>query len=136
MKFTDFLDPSEFNRLAQSAQLIVAHAGMGSIIAALELGKPIVVMPRRARFSETRNDHQVAAAKHFGEQGCVIVALDEQEIPEKLDAALNARDSNRIDTKASPQLLATIRTFLEGGSGEHQQSRSTELKKEPFEQVP
>lgn len=113
MKFTNFVDPSEFRRLAQEAQLIVAHAGMGSIIAALELGKPIVVMPRRARFSETRNDHQVAAAKHFGEQGRVIVAFDEQEIPEKLNAALDVRDSDRIDTKASPKLLATIRTFLD-----------------------
>lgn len=117
MKFTDFVDPSEFKRLAQEAQLMVAHAGMGSIISALELGKPIVVMPRRACFSETRNDHQVAAAKHFGEQGRIIVALDEREVPEKLDYALDIRESDRIDTKASPKLLATIRTFLEGDSG-------------------
>jgi len=131
MKFTDFVDPSEFKRLAQEAQFIVAHAGMGCIISALELGKPIVVMPRRACFSETRNDHQVAAARHFGEQGRIIVALDEREVPEKLDFALDVRDRDRIDTKASPQLLATIRTFLEVAPGSIGKSQSTELKKVP-----
>ena len=136
MKFTDFVDPSEFKRLANEAQLIVAHAGMGSIISALELGKPIVVMPRRACFSETRNDHQVAAAKHFGEQGRIIVALDELEIPEKLDCALDVRENDRIDTKASPKLLATIRTFLEENSGNVQQFRPTELKKVLSDQAP
>ncbi|HWO35934.1 MAG TPA: glycosyltransferase, partial [Candidatus Acidoferrum sp.] len=130
MKFTDFVDPSEFKRLAQEAQFIVAHAGMGCIISALELGKPIVVMPRRGCFSETRNDHQVAAARHFGEQGRLIVALDEQEIPEKLDYALDVRESDRIDTKASPKLLATLRSFLEGDTGNTvRQSRPSELKK-------
>jgi UDP-N-acetylglucosamine transferase subunit ALG13 len=55
-----FLDPSEFRTRFNNAQFVVAHAGMGSIITALEIGKPIVVMPRRAHLGETRSDHQVA----------------------------------------------------------------------------
>ncbi len=119
IQFTDFVDPSEFKELVRKAQFIVAHAGMGCIISALELGKPIVVMPRRARFRETRNDHQVAAAKCFGEQGRIIVATDEQEVAERLDHALAMPETERIDTKASPQLLATIQTFLEGRCSEY-----------------
>ena len=46
IKFTKFLEPNEFNRVIREASVIVAHAGMGSIISALELGKPLVVMPR------------------------------------------------------------------------------------------
>jgi len=114
--FIDFVDPSEFKRLVRNAQILVAHAGMGSIILALELGKPAVVMPRRACFRETRNDHQVAAAKYFGEQGRIIVAADEQEISEKLDYALTVHETERIDTKASPQLIGTIQAFLDGSS--------------------
>jgi UDP-N-acetylglucosamine transferase subunit ALG13 len=116
VKFTGFLDPPEFQRLIRDAKIIVAHAGMGSIIAALELGKPIVVMPRLARFRETRNDHQVAAAKHFGAQGRIIVADDEQQLPAKLDYALTLNERDRIDTQASPELLATIRAFLDDDS--------------------
>lgn len=114
IRFTHFIEPSEFNRVMQESQIIVAHAGMGSIISALELGKPIVVMPRRADFRETRNDHQVATAERFGAQGRIIVAHDEKELPAKLDHALTMGDTNRIHAQASPRLLATIRAFLDG----------------------
>ena len=113
VKFTKFIDPQEFRRLIKEARVVVAHAGMGSIIAALEMGKPIVVMPRRARFRETRNDHQVAAANHFGAQGRVIVAEDESQLTEKLDYAITLSDTKRIDATASDQLIGTIRQFLE-----------------------
>ena len=116
IEFTDFVDPAEFKRRVGEAQILVAHAGMGSIISALEHGKPIVVMPRRAHFKETRNDHQVAAAKHFGEQGRILVARDETELSGKLDCALTLGETDRIDTQATPQLIATIRSFLEGGA--------------------
>jgi UDP-N-acetylglucosamine transferase subunit ALG13 len=114
IEFTDFMDPEEFNRRIRAASVVVAHAGMGSIISTLELGKPIVVMPRRARFRETRNDHQVATAERFGAQGRIIVAENEQDLSEKLDHALTLGQTDRIEAHASPRLLATIRAFLEG----------------------
>jgi UDP-N-acetylglucosamine transferase subunit ALG13 len=126
IKFTHFIEPSEFNRVMQETKLIVGHAGMGSIISALELGKPIVVMPRRADFRETRNDHQVATAERFGAQGRIIVANDEQDLPAKLDHALTLGDSNRIHAQASPRLIATIRSFLEGGPDQPDSATSTE----------
>jgi UDP-N-acetylglucosamine transferase subunit ALG13 len=124
VEYTRFVDPSEFKRLVEQSNVVVAHAGMGSIIAALELGKPIVVMPRRARFRETRNDHQVAAAKHFGAQGRILVALEEQDLPERLEFALNLGETAKIDTQASPQLLATIHSFLEDNSNGHKTAMS------------
>jgi UDP-N-acetylglucosamine transferase subunit ALG13 len=114
IEFAKFMKPSEFNRVLRRASIVVAHAGMGSIISALELGKPIVVMPRRAKFRETRNDHQVATAERFGAQGRVILANDEQDLPAKLDHALTLGETNRIHTEASPHLIATIRAFVEG----------------------
>jgi UDP-N-acetylglucosamine transferase subunit ALG13 len=113
IEFTQFLEPPEFNQVMQEARVIVAHAGMGSIISALELGKPIVVMPRRADFRETRNDHQVATSERFGAQGRIIVANNEQDLPGKLDHALTLGDTARIQAQASPRLIATIRAFLD-----------------------
>jgi UDP-N-acetylglucosamine transferase subunit ALG13 len=118
IKFTKFLEPGEFNRVIREASVIVAHAGMGSIISALELGKPLVVMPRRGVLRETRNDHQVATAERFGAQGRIIVANDELELPQKLDHALTLGDTDRIDPGASPRLIATIRAFLDGNLSE------------------
>jgi UDP-N-acetylglucosamine transferase subunit ALG13 len=113
IKFTNFLTPTEFAEAVQRCSVIVAHAGMGTIISALELGKQVVVMPRRASLHETRNDHQVATAQSFGAQGRIIVASDEYELPHKLEYANSLGDANRITTHASPRLLATIRNFLE-----------------------
>lgn len=56
------LPPEDYTTRFASARLIVAHAGMGSIITAMERGKPIVLMPRRADLGEHRNEHQLATA--------------------------------------------------------------------------
>jgi UDP-N-acetylglucosamine transferase subunit ALG13 len=124
IQFTKFLEPSEFNRVIHEAVVVVAHAGMGSIISALEIGKPIVVMPRRGALRETRNDHQVATAERFGVRGRVIVAQDQQELAEKLAYALTLGEMDRINPEASPRLIATIRAFLDGELNEQESAIS------------
>ena len=94
---------------------MVAHAGMGSIITALELGKRIIVMPRRAKLGEHRNDHQVATAKQFAAQGRIEVALDERELADKLDQLDVRARGECLGAEASPQLILTIRNFIEAG---------------------
>jgi UDP-N-acetylglucosamine transferase subunit ALG13 len=113
IRFTEFVDPREFKRLVEEAQLVVAHGGIGSIISALEAAKPIVVMPRRAQFREQRNDHQVATARQFEGKGQIIVAYEEQSLAERLDYALTLGKTERIKMEASPQLIMTIRSFLD-----------------------
>src|SRR5262245_61048293 len=85
IRATRFIDPPEFRERVEAARVVVAHAGMGSILTALELGKSIIVMPRRGDLKETRNDHQVATARHLLAQGRVLVAFDEQQLLELLD---------------------------------------------------
>jgi UDP-N-acetylglucosamine transferase subunit ALG13 len=86
IRHSRFIAPLEFRRHVEHADVIVAHAGMGSIISAVELGKPILVMPRRGDLGETRNDHQIATAERFGAMQLVQVATDEQDLLRKLDA--------------------------------------------------
>ena len=85
MAWTRFLAPGDFLAQVGAADLLVAHAGMGSIITALEHGKPLLIMPRRGELGETRNDHQVATAHRFRGLGLVEVAFDEQELVVRLD---------------------------------------------------
>ena len=47
IEWVSFLQPAEFLERVRAARLIIAHAGMGSILTALGLGKQILVMPRR-----------------------------------------------------------------------------------------
>jgi len=115
--WTNFLDVREFKSKMSEARAVIAHAGMGSIITALELGKPILVMPRRGVLRETRNDHQVATAERFRELGRVAVAMNEEELPHKLDELSGLLPADRIGPYASEQLLGALRRFLAGTGG-------------------
>lgn len=110
-----FIDPAEFRERVELADLVIAHAGMGSIITALELGKQILVMPRRVNLGEHRNDHQVATAKRFAEQGRIEVAYDEHELLDHLDRQRAFEEAKRLGAQASPHLIKAIRTFIETG---------------------
>src|SRR4051794_19203092 len=80
IRFQQFMTPEAFRSHMRTADLIVAHAGMGTIITAFELGKPIVVMPRRPEFREVRNAHQIATCRQLEAQGRVLVAYHEAEL--------------------------------------------------------
>ncbi|WP_213739112.1 glycosyltransferase [Bradyrhizobium sp. dw_411] len=110
-----FIDPTEFRKRVEAASVVISHAGMGSIITALELGKKIIVMPRRASLGEHRNDHQLATAKRFAEQGRIMVAFTEQELLGKLDQVQAVAETERLSAQASPSLISTIRTFIGTG---------------------
>ena len=98
----------EFRRCVEDADVVIAHAGMGSIITALELGKRIIVMPRRAELGEHRNDHQLATARHMAEQKVVSVAADEVELVKLLNDLEASPIKNRIAPHANDDLIKTV----------------------------
>lgn len=114
IEWTKFIEPVEFRSRVAEARVLVAHAGMGSILTALEAGKPILVMPRRGDLRETRNDHQVATARRFCGLGKIAVALDERELPARLDELDQLAASERISPWASDRLIAAVSAFIRG----------------------
>lgn len=116
MKWSAFLDAAQCRQWVERASVVVAHAGMGSVLTALELGKPIIVMPRRAHLGEHRNEHQLATARNLLAQGRVIVALDEAHLAEKLANLQMLSSGHRIPQHASPRLLSALRRFVQTGA--------------------
>lgn len=113
--------PDEFRAHVDEAKLVVAHAGMGSIITALEIGKPIIVLPRQAALNEHRNDHQLATARYMEEQNLVQVARSEEHLVRLLDDWQETSPSIRITEYADTELVARVSAFIaekaEGGRG-------------------
>jgi UDP-N-acetylglucosamine transferase subunit ALG13 len=112
--WAEFLDADECRRKTEKADVVVAHAGMGSILTALELGRPVLVMPRLSAYGEHRNDHQLDTAKKLLAQGRIFVAFDEVELVEKLDLITNLKAAERISVQASAGLLEALRGFVNG----------------------
>lgn len=110
-----FLDPPEFRRRMAEAAAVVSHAGIGTILSALELGRPLLVVPRLGRLGETRNDHQVATARRFAAEGMLRAAYTEAEFRERIEGLEASAPPPRIGAAASASLLARIRGFALAG---------------------
>ncbi len=106
------IHPEEFRQRVRDAEAVVAHAGMGTILTALELKTPIVVMPRRGALRETRNDHQLATAERLRELGRLHVAMDEIELSSMLDQIASLPAPRALSPAASPQLLRAVADFI------------------------
>lgn len=87
---------------------------MGSIITAMSVGRPLVIMPRRAHFGETRSDHQYDTALRFGGRPGIHSAMNEHELPRVLDQVISLRHNYEPLTppSAEPQLVKTVREFI------------------------
>lgn len=114
MEHAQFVAPEECAERMLTAHAIVAHAGMGTILTALEIGKPLLVMPRRVALGEHRNDHQLATARRLAELGRVKVALDEAELPLRLDEVNRVAAQPSIGPYAPDDFLAGLRAFIVG----------------------
>lgn len=111
------LVPEEYADVFSSAELIVAHAGMGTIIKAVELNKPAILMPRLGRLQETRNDHQSATLKRFGHLGIISAAETEDALVRLLDDYSSdperfAGPGATLDSQSRRDLVEFVRSFV------------------------
>ena len=106
------MGPADFAERMAWADVVVSHAGMGTIISALVDGTPLVLLPRLGARQETRNDHQVATVARFADRDGVTAVDDENALVEVLEAGRWSRPAS-ISTEASPELISTIRDFID-----------------------
>ena len=116
MKWSRTITPDEFRSHVAACGTVVAHAGMGSIISAVELGKRVVVMPRREALGEHRNDHQLDTANRFSHLQGLAVVHDGLQLAQALDVSnddgLDAAVSRAVaQLAASPELITQVRAF-------------------------
>jgi|SRR6185312_696026 len=69
------------------ADIVICHAGTGSLITALREGCRVVAVPRQAALKEVYDDHQVEIAESFAVRGLVEVANNPEELAEALAKA-------------------------------------------------
>ena len=114
MKWTRRLDQTVFSETVQSAVLIVAHAGMGSVITARQFGKLVVLLPRLKAFGEINTDHQIATANWLRTKSGIYVADTDNDLDLKIRDALEADHSSfeKITQTAPPDFIARIRAAI------------------------
>jgi UDP-N-acetylglucosamine transferase subunit ALG13 len=116
MPFARMLDVGAFGKMVRSARLIVAHAGMGSVITAMETNTPIVILPRKVEQREHTTDHQMATARWLTGRPGIYVALEEAELGAAIKNALSVdlSDAQELPRFAPEAFLGKIRAYLDG----------------------
>jgi UDP-N-acetylglucosamine transferase subunit ALG13 len=126
-----FLSQDRFKVLMTQARVIVSHAGMGTILTAAELGKPIVVMPRQASFGEHRNDHQIATVAELRSLPNMFLADNSATLAEAMSRALEQAAQHvdhRIEATASPELMTAVSNFI-ATNGQRRQNIPTQRRR-------
>lgn len=85
----------ELHRAMAEADVVVAHAGMGSALAALGSGHVPLLVPRRADRGEQIDDHQVALARGLVERGLAVTADTDDLTLEHLETTTRLRARTR-----------------------------------------
>lgn len=98
---TENLSKMEYDRWFRSADAIVGHAGMGTISMALELSKPILVMPRLRKYREIVNSHQLRAAREYAARGHVLAAYSAEDVAAALEVLISFKPLARVSAPAS-----------------------------------
>ncbi len=78
--YKPFLGFNEMKEKMESARLIITHCGSSTMMQALQLGKPPIVVPRQKRYHEHVDDHQVLFAGYLKEKEKIIVVTDIREL--------------------------------------------------------
>ena len=72
MKLIDFLPFDEFDKLIKKCDLLITHAGVGSLVTGLKYNKKVIGVPRLKKYKEHENDHQLQILKSFTKKGYIL----------------------------------------------------------------
>lgn len=112
MQWRKQMDADIFRSTMERADVILSHAGVGNVLMALELQKPIIILPRLAAMGEHRNDHQLATAKWLQDKPGVTVIHDIAELDKAITTARQNRVEGAFGPHASPELLGAVTAFI------------------------
>lgn len=93
-----YLPAGELSAAMAAADLVVAHAGVGSALSAMGAGHCPLLIPRRRAHGEHVDDHQLQVAAELASRGLALVTE-----PEDLDRRLLlAAAARRVDVHRAP----------------------------------
>lgn len=106
-----FLPPAEYEQRIFGADIVILHAGAGSILHAIQAGKVPIVMARLRKFGEHVDDHQLEFAVALAGEGRVVLAHDGGELEQTAKEALLRQSA--MPTRAShPRLVKLVGEVL------------------------
>lgn len=76
IKLLEYVSETEFKRLIREADIVITHAGSGSLFNAIKQGKKTIAVARLKKYKEMLNDHQTELVKKLSEEGYILNGTD------------------------------------------------------------
>ncbi|EIZ79033.1 hypothetical protein WSK_2578 [Novosphingobium sp. Rr 2-17] len=112
MQCFPFLEHDKFYEMQLQCSVMVSHAGMGSLINALELRKPIIILARDHKRKEHRNGHQLATLGQFRHYPGVYAAQDEDHVRELLERSDELTAAPRLSSEAPSEFTERLARYI------------------------
>lgn len=64
-----FISPQKYDDSIDKSNIVITHGGTGAIVKALKAEKQVIAVPRRKKYGEHSDDHQLQIVNFFEEQG-------------------------------------------------------------------
>ena len=90
----DMLKPEKMKDIIKDADIIITHAGVGTIMECLERNKEIIVVPRKVENLEHVNNHQEEIAYEMEKQGFLTKVDTYEELENKIMMLVKDKDTN------------------------------------------
>lgn len=107
-----FVAGEEFEEKIRTCDLLLTHSGVGTIITGKELGKPVLVFPRSAKYGEHVDDHQWQIAREFRKRDYALICEEASQMAQRIEDC--RRFSFRQLSVGENVQTDVIRNFLRG----------------------
>ncbi|MBX4959585.1 glucuronosyltransferase [Rhizobium lentis] len=115
MKWIKNIEPADFDQVFRDANVIVSHAGIGTVLTAKRFGKPIILVPRKAALGEHRNDHQLATVSQLAGRPGIYVAHSDNELKDYLLQDLDSPSHEDVSDTSRTSLVNYLKDYLAAG---------------------
>lgn len=83
-EYERFMDFDKLVKLIKESEIVITHAGVGSLMLCLTFNKIPILFPRRKCFGELPDDHQLKFAQKIDKLGLALVAYSEEDLIDKI----------------------------------------------------
>lgn len=104
-----------FNKMREniaSSELVISHAGAGTTLLCLEMGKKPLIVTRRKKYGEHLDDHQVEFAEMMKKLDYATVAFDVSELPNILKNISSINSYISVENEERKNLVSALDDWL------------------------
>lgn len=112
MRMFNLIPREDLEKLVKKANLIISHAGLGSIEMCLENEKKVIAVPRLKKYGEHVNNHQKDLKTEFNKNGWIIGINDVSELENAIKKS-KTFIPKKYENKKENKVINIVKTYID-----------------------